>query len=287
MIYIILSVLVNTLLFIIFKLFDKYKVDTFQAIVVNYFFAFAVANWTSDSHFSITQTPKEDWFWGAVFLGFLFITIFNVLAKTAQKLGLSVVAVASKMSVVIPVLFGLFIYHETAGLYKITGIILALVAVCFTSVNESKTFNKSYIYLPIILFLGSGTLDATLKYVEKMYVAENETKIYTSVIFLTAFILGVLFLGIQLIIGKAKLKMRNFYAGIILGVPNFYSIYFLLKALQTKGLESSTLFTINNVSIVLFSTVVGFLLFKEKLSKKNVFGIALAIISIILITFSV
>ncbi len=129
MIYIVLSVLVNALLFIIFKLFDKYKVDTFQAIVFNYLFAFFVAYSQSDVSYSLSEIPKQEWFFGAVILGFLFITIFNVMAKTVQKMGISVVAVASKMSVVFPILFGILIYKEAIGVYKVIGIILALIAV--------------------------------------------------------------------------------------------------------------------------------------------------------------
>ena len=71
----------------------------------------------------------ELWFYVALALGFLFIAIFNVMALTAQKNGLSVASVASKMSVIIPVLFGIIIYKESVGFYKILGIILALVAV--------------------------------------------------------------------------------------------------------------------------------------------------------------
>ena len=69
-----------------------------------------------------------------------------------------------------------------------------------------------------------------------------------------------------------------------MGIPNYYSIYYLLKALQTKGLESSTLFTINNVAIVTLTTIFGLVLFKERLFAKNWIGIAIAIISIIIVT---
>lgn len=287
MIYILLSILFNALLFVIFKLFDKYKVDTFQAIVFNYFFAFTVAYFSSEIKFSIIETPKQDWFFGALILGFLFITFFNVTALTAQKLGLSVVAVAGKMSVVIPVLFGIIAYNESSGSYKVIGIILALIAVYYTSVKEQIVIDKAYLYLPIILFFGSGVLDTTLKYVERNYVAANETSVYLSVIFLVAGIIGIISMLYLLSIKKKKLSFKNFIAGIILGVPNYFAMYFLLKALQTKDLDSSTVFTINNVSIVLISTILGLLVFSEKISKKNLFGIILAIISIVLITLAI
>jgi uncharacterized membrane protein len=60
---------------------------------------------------------------------------------------------------------------------------------------------------------------------------------------------------------------------------------FLLKAFKTD-LESSTLFTINNVGIVILTTIFALLFFKEKLIKKNWVGIALAVISIVLVSFA-
>ena len=48
-------------------------------------------------------------------------------------------------------------------------------------------------------------------------------------------------------------------------------------------MESSTAFTLNNVGIVILSTLFGLFIFKEKLISKNWFGIIIAIVSIILI----
>lgn len=286
--YILLSILLNASIFVIFKLYDNYNVDTFQAIVINYYVAFGVAYFLSDVRFSILKTPNEDWFIGAVFLGLLFISLFYIMGLTAQKLGMSVVAVSGKMSVVIPVIVGLLVYKENASFIKIIGIILALIAVFFSSNKESKTqFNKSVLYLPFILFFGSGILDTTLKYMQKTYVSDNETAIFLSVIFLIAGFIGSLLLLYFILNKKSILKIKNIIAGTLLGIVNYFAMFFLLKALQFKGLDSSTVFTINNVSIVLFSAILGLLFFKEKLSKKNILGIVLAVISIFMITLAV
>jgi len=287
MLFIILSVFLNSFLFVIFKLFNKFKIDTFQAIVVNYYFAFVVAYLASDIKFSITQTPKEDWFLGTVFLGFLFVSIFYVIGLTAQKLGMSVVAVAGKMSVVIPILFGIIIYNESLGIYKSIGIIIALIAVYFVSSKENKiNLKKTDLLLPFILFLGSGTIDTTLKYLQTNYLSEDENSIYLSVIFLIAGLLGTILLIYYIFTNKSKLSFKNFFGGLFLGIVNYYALFFLLKALS-NGMESSTVFTINNVAIVLFSTIIGLVFFKEKLSKKNILGIILAIISIFMITLTI
>lgn len=71
--------------------------------------------------------------------------------------------------------------------------------------------------------------------------------------------------------------------GIALGIPNYFSIFFLLRALQNDRWNSASIFTINNVAIVMFSTVLGIMLFNEKLSLTNWLGIMLAIISILLV----
>jgi len=73
--------------------------------------------------------------------------------------------------------------------------------------------------------------------------------------------------------------------GFLLGIPNYFSIYFFILALRIDGLDSSSIFIINNVSIVLLSTLLGIVCFKEKISPKNWIGIGIAILSILLITY--
>ena len=130
MIYLVLSVLVSSLIFVIFKLFDVFKINTSQAIVVNYIIALSFGLFTSNVPLSITQIPQQPWFLGAFCLGFLFIAIFNVMGITAQKNGLSVASVAGKMSVVIPIVAGVFMYNESVGIIKFIGILMALFIFC-------------------------------------------------------------------------------------------------------------------------------------------------------------
>ena len=107
--------------------------------------------------------------------------------------------------------------------------------------------------------------------------------IFSATIFASAGILGLLSVIIIVIRGKLKLQLKNIVAGICLGVPNYFSIYFLVKALRTGLLDSSGIFTVNNVAIVMLSTLIGILLFTERLQKKNWIGITFAILSILLI----
>ncbi|MGK0412119.1 MAG: drug/metabolite transporter (DMT)-like permease [Polaribacter sp.] len=287
MIYLLLSILISTGLFVIFKYFGIYKIDILKAIFINYVVAFTIGFSLAERDFSVVEIPNQPWFLGAVFLGALFVSIFFVMAMTAQKNGVSAASVAGKMSVVIPVFFGIFLYHESVTFLKIIGILIALVAVYLASVKEKLESSKNAgLLFPILLFLGSGTIDTSLKYIEVMYVPKNDVAIFSGSLFSIAAIFSFVILLIRTLKNREPFGLKNVIAGIALGVPNYFSIIFLIKALQTEGFESSTLFTINNVGIVIVSTLVGIFLFKEQFSIKNKIGVALAVIGIVIVALA-
>jgi drug/metabolite transporter (DMT)-like permease len=287
LIYLLLSILFSSGLFVIFKFFSIYKIDVLKAIVINYITAFILGFLFSESNFSILEVSNQPWFLGSIFLGILFVAIFFVMAMTSQKNGVSVASVAGKMSVVIPVFFGIFLYNESFSFLKITGIFIVLIAVYLTSFKEEKSISqKNTLLFPVLLFLGSGTIDTVLKYIEINFVSKEDVSIFSGSLFGIAAIVGCLFLLIQQIKQPTSFGIKNLIAGILLGVPNYFSIIFLIKSLQTRGFESSMLFTINNVGIVVLSTIFGVVLFKEHFSLKNKIGIALAIFGIIMVAVS-
>ncbi|WP_291864279.1 DMT family transporter [Maribacter sp.] len=282
-----LSILFSSLIFVIFKLFSIYKIQTLYAIITNYVVACTVGLFLYQGPVSISSVPEKPWFFGTLALGLLFIVVFNLMAATAQKVGISVASVATKMSFVIPVIIGVIAYNEHLSFLKVLGILLAMGAVYFASMKESKTsFNINVLLLPVLVFLGSGTIDATIKYFQEKHVAPAEFSLFSSVIFGSAAVVGLLFILLQSKKNPLKINIKNIVGGIVLGVPNFFSIFFLLKALNNPNFNSASIFTINNVAIVMFSTLLGILLFKEKISLKNWIGIALAIISISLVALT-
>lgn len=289
MIYLLLSIIASSLIFVIFKLFSKYNINTLQAIVVNYMVASFSGMIAYPEPIDLTVISRLDWFYGAMILGVVFISVFNLMAYTTQKNGLSVAAVANKMSLVIPIIFGIVVYQESTGFLKSTGIIVAIIAVYLTSVkaNNGAMIKKENIIFPLLVFIGSGIIDTCLKFLETSYVSKNDIPIFSSVIFGCAAIVGLFILAYKAIRGSLKISLKNIVAGIGLGIPNYFSVYFLIKALRYDTMESSTVFTINNVMVLLVSTFAGILLFKERLILKNWIGILLAVFSIILVVSSI
>lgn len=285
MIYLLLSILSSTVIFVVFRLYNRFGVNTLQAIIINYYVACTVGFFGYIEADRLSGLTSEAWFPGILILGALFISVFYLAAITTQRSGLSVVSVATKMSVAIPVFCGIFLYNESTGFFKILGIFLALAAVYLTSIKSKKglSIKKKNLIFPLLVFLGSGIIDTTIKFLETSYVAENDVGFFSSSIFAVAGIIGTSILIGQAFMGKLKLSAKNVIGGIALGIPNYFSIYFLVMALRSPMFESSVLFTINNVGIVLASTLLGITLFKEELIRKNWIGVVLAIIGILMV----
>jgi drug/metabolite transporter (DMT)-like permease len=284
MVNLLLAILFSSLLYIVFKFYTKFKINTFQAIVFNYCTAFLVGFFLSAEKMNFSTLWNKQWIISSIILGGLFILVFNFMGKTSQENGVSVASVSSKMSMIIPILFGIFFFKEIITFEKTIGIIIAIVAVYFTSKKETGKIEIKNFIFPILLFFGAGIIDTTINYLQHTYLNDNEVALFSATTFLSAFFFGIIISIIKVFRGNFKLQGKNIIGGLCLGIPNYFSMFFIIKALQNKNLESATIFTLMNIGVILLSTLFGILLFKEKLLKQNYFGIALAILAVILVT---
>ncbi|MDB5211833.1 MAG: hypothetical protein JWQ30_2660 [Sediminibacterium sp.] len=292
MFYLAGSIILTSYLTLAFKVCEKYKVNIFQAIVFNYITCVITGSFVNGSFPVNASTMDTPWFKWACVMGVLFVSIFNIVGITAQKIGVAVASVANKLSLIIPVVLSVYLYGESVAGWKLAGVILALAAVvltCYQSKQQESGLEagiKKWEYvLPVVLFIGSGLLDALINHVQKLYVTEENKNAYLISGFLSAAVIGSLLLLIQYARGKQIFAFKHLLAGIIIGIPNYFSIWCLVRFLKQSPWQSSASIPVNNMGIVLFSSVVAWLVFKEKLSKINWLGIALSLVAIYLIAF--
>ena len=286
MIYILLSILTSSSIMIIFKMFDRFKVNTLNAIVVNYWVAATLSILLDSSGIPLEKAPIEPWFSQAIMMGFLFITLFNIIAKSTQNIGVSVTTVANKMSLIMPVMFSIIVLHDAVNVVKVIGIVLALLAVYLTTKSDNRSaVDKRFIVYPFIVFIGSGIIDTLFKYNDEFTLGDNGLEPFVSWIFITSSLLGLIVLIYKYVREKSLPDRNSIIAGFILVFPNYFSIYFLLKSLNI-GMEGSVVIPLNNISIVAVSALSGIFIFREKGTKSNIIGLLLAIIAIGLLAFS-
>jgi drug/metabolite transporter (DMT)-like permease len=271
MLFLILSMLSSAAIMVVFKLFERYRIETSDAIVVNYAVAASLSFALDPSGIGFRDAPQEPWFVNALIMGVLFISLFNIIGISAQRIGVSV-------------LYAVFLLGESCGMYKVLGLTAALAAVILTTrKNEHHPVERRYLSFPFIVFVGSGFIDAFFKYNQMYTLGSNGLEPFTGWIFLTA---GCIGLGVWLyrfVMYKKVPAFNAFTGGLMLGIPNYFSVYFLLKALSMKGLESSVVIPVNNMAIVALGAIAGVLIFREKLNRLNYLGIAFCFVSILLI----
>ena len=273
-----LTIILTTVLFLVFKEFSKRDINTHQAITFNYLTAALIALFIGDVNYNVTNLVNTDWFHSTIALGAFFIVMFNIMAITTQKLGISISSMASKMSLIIPVIGAVIFQNASIGIYKIAGIIIAIVAVYLTFKKSGSTIKPT---LAIILFFGAGILDMWIDFIRNNYLSSNiDFNLFIVTVFFTAFGMGLL----KVIWEGKRILRKNIVAGIVLGIPNYFSIYFVLLALENLG--GIYVFPILNIGVVLLSAIISWLFYQEQMSKTNWMGIGLACLSIVIILWN-
>ena len=281
MIFLILAIVASTLIIVTFRLFDKYNIKKLPAITTNYFVASALGYSTVIEKVNFLEFPGKSWFWAAIIVGFTLIIAFNFFAMSAQKAGVAVTGIASRMSVVIPAALGFIIFGDELNLLKIGGIIIGLTAF-YLSFQRDKgvDVDKRYIYLPILLFLAVGLNDSMLKVSQHFYI-NGEFVLFLATAFLVALIIGVIVSGISDRKLLYTFHIRNIIAGTLLGIFNWYSTFYFLRGMEE--IPVSVIVPIYNISVVALATIIGYLFFKEKINRANWAGVLLALVAIYLL----
>jgi len=286
MIFLFSALFFSLLIIVIFKIFSKYGISVSQAIAINYLVAAIFGFSTIGKSPSFSFYFESDFLHVAIISGIFFILVFNVFALSAEKAGVAITAVSSKMSVIIPVIMGTIIFRESFSLLKILGVILVMLSFYLVfRKKEGYGMKRNLIILPLLLFLGNGTNDTILKYAQFNFIDSDQGFVhYLTIVFSVSFVLGFVFLLVKTITGKIHFGIRHIIAGIILGICNWFSTLFFLKGLGS--MDVSVFIPVFNAGLVSLAALTGVFAFKEKLTTVNIIGIAVSLIAITMIAYA-
>jgi drug/metabolite transporter (DMT)-like permease len=284
-----LTTIFSVLLFVFFRASPKFGINSFHAIVSNYFVCIIIALSVNDINIIRQLDYTQYWVILSLCTGAIFPLSFYLMALAIEKVNLSVAGVANKMSMVIPVTFNFMFLQIGARDMKalnIIGICLALPAIFLASFKPSDDIltdgkKQNYFILPLLVFLTAGIIDTLINYISYHYLrSRTEQLLFPIFTFVSAALVGSLIVGGRVLIKNENIKMQSIIGGIVLGVPNFLSIFFMLKTLDDFNNDGAVVFPFLNIAIIILTSISGLILFKEKLSRLNIAGIVLALISI-------
>ncbi len=285
MLWLILAILFYTAIFVSFKLYEKYNVNNFTAIVINYLIASLTGLLAFSGFDKINDIIHAPWIGIAVIIGVLFVVVFYLFAICSQKLSVTMTAMSSKMSVVIPVFVLLYLFNDEINTLKIIGLILVIISLyLMMKPNRSSKIDKKYLFIPVLIFVGAGISDTLFGYAKRLcdIASSTDSALFVSAIFGISFLLGILVFPFTLKKGKPVVRKVDLIGGIALGVINFLGVYFFTYA--QGAFSASVFFPIFNVGVVALSALSGLIFFKERLNKFNYIGLFVSLLAIALIS---
>ena len=232
-------------------------------------------------------------FKGISLFTFLFAFVYGALLVCAQwfyTIALSngktaICATIYSFGFLIPTLSGAIFWEEQITLFGFFGILLAIPVLVISGINK-KTNNKekssSSYFLPLILALiCSGGLGIVQKIQQGSGYAD-QTNSFILIAFVFCFFVSLL-LFLFLKKGDTQIRGKAIASASIVGV--FFATCNLLNTYLAGRLESYEFFPAINIGSILFSLILGFIVYKEKPTKKDLLVLVLSAASIILVNF--
>ncbi|EIL97979.1 hypothetical protein RHOFW104T7_06350 [Rhodanobacter thiooxydans] len=279
MIYVLLSVACSVLVSVLLKLARRFEVDVGQAIAWNYVAAGALTALLLQPSLDTLRAPGAPWL-ALVALGVLLPTIFLALAASVRHAGIVRSDAAQRLSLLLSLLAAFVLFGERLTAFKALGIalgLLALLGMVWRSGQASAERGAAGWLYPLAVFVGFGVIDILFK-----RVAQAGVPLGASLQAMFALALLVAF-ALQLwrrARGQTRFTARNALAGLLLGLANFGNILFYLRGHRALPQHPALVFASMNLGVVALGAVVGLLLFRERLSRLNLAGVALALLAI-------
>jgi len=285
MILLLLAIVCSAALPLLFRAFDDWRVNLFWAIPANYFACIVVGGMFGPPQHA-AELLSRPWLAFAILQGFVLAVNFYLLAYTAQRAGVSVAVLASRLSVAIPAILAFVLYGDSFSAMKIVGLATALSSL-YLCTATGHDFGVTQMWLrrvlPVLVFVMFGCHFTLLKFVQAHYLDSSSDHSYVTMSFLFAFVTSVTVGLIKIPASKTGIRPRDLIAGGALGLINYGAIYFLVKVLSFEGWQSSQLFPVYSVGVVTVSSLLAMILFNEHLSRLKTFGLIIGFVAIVLL----
>jgi drug/metabolite transporter (DMT)-like permease len=286
MLFLILSVIFSVLLLVNFRVHARFQVDTRIAILLNYPVCFLTAYFHQPS--AILFHWPSNWNTFLIMaMGVGFVITFLLSGFSTQKNGMAPTSLANNISLVIPVLINLFIL-KTGGEISLSialGLVFSFVAIYFCSPQMASADGiKPVLWLLLAVFVAYGLTNTLFSYLNSsLTYFVGGTLPFIMMILIGSMISSAIVLIWKSVHGTLNWNLNSVIAAIPLGLPNFFSFYFLLKALDAYQNNAAVVLTMYNLSVILLSAITAYVFFKERLTKQQWMGLGIGCVGIALL----
>ncbi|MCR5795861.1 MAG: DMT family transporter [Solobacterium sp.] len=217
--------------------------------------------------------------------GFLFVLSLVCIQTSISRNGAILSSAFSKLGLLVPLALSLLFFHESPGLLQIIGLVLVIISIRFFSGRrkaDETAGDISLLLLAAVLFT-NGMSDSMAK-IYSIYGSPREEPVYFFILFFISSLITLFLLVRETKKSGKRVSMRDLSAGILVGIPNYFSSALLLKALC--GIPAFIVYPVFSSGTILIVTVISSLFFREKLNRRQLMGLVLVLISIVFLNLS-
>lgn len=301
MFYLFLAILCSASVALILKYSENTNANRYVITSANYFIAFAIClfmifykgllnglskeiSFLNDFKILLANdlhilSPYSSIIWaiivGSLFGSFFFLSLIY-LQRSIKANGVGLSGTISKLGILIPMIFSIIIWKEFPSVIQWIGITLSLLSILIVNLSPDSLRKLDINPTLILLFISAGMAGFSNKIFQKYALSEYKD-VFLFATFFVAFLVSIFYT----IKEKSEMKKRDILTGFAVGIPNLFSQYFLVLALET--LKTSVAFPLNSAGSIVLMNLGGFLIYRESISRKNKIAILLTIISMVLI----
>ena len=280
---IIISIFFNIIVAVLLKFYNKSSNPKGATLIItyNYLFSALFCYLLFKPNLASLNYSSAPWI---IYLAMsiLMPVVFMLIAASIKYTGIARTDIAQRMSLLITVTASFIFFKESYNLHKIIGLIIGFISIIFIfyAKKGDNTFPSNKLYLLVLIFFGLGIINILYK----LIAVNKEFDFTTSTlfIFLGSFVVGSCITFAQII----KYTFKDVLWGLTLGIFNFGNVYFYLKAHQVFKNNPSIVFASMNLGVILLGSLVGIIVFKEKMNSLNYVGLVMALVAIIVIALS-
>ena len=207
--------------------------------------------------------------------GVLLLIGFVFLQYNVRSSGVVLSAIFSKLGILVPTGISILFFHERPSMLQGFGFLLSVIAIILINYDkdsDSKGFGAGL----LLLLLANGLADAMAKIYDELGTPDL-SDYYLCLSFFVALILSILLAVSK----KQKLSRPDVLYGLLLGIPNYYSIRFLVRALtEVPAVITYPTYSVATIVIISFA---GVLFFKERLSSRQITAIVIILAALIML----
>jgi len=295
MIYLILAIFFGSMFTVIYKICQQKGADSLQVTMLNYVVAFIAGIvpivfklvFTDGVSLSDYSLPGNSLLF-CLLQGILFFIVFYVLELSVRHSGVALSTLASKASLVLPVILSWLFLGQSAPKWLSVGLILAALVLLVIPIGGAPSKSEGRkgalgITLLLLVFIIYGTSDFMLKL--SQHSVEGLPSTHLDMMMCGIFLIASLTALIAAIAGKSfkksRLSRKTVIGGLALGIANVGCTFSVLHGLAS--ISTAVFFPIYNVGAVILATTVGIIAFKERMSWIQALGMLLALGAIVLL----